>query len=290
MIVTEDRYTLQQLVTAARDAGFDPTERLVKDWVSLGLLDHARRRGRGRGKGREGTWPESQEKLFLLLLGKRAEVKRIATLCNVPVAMWLLWGDDYVPLRQAKLALETWAGAYDRVPWRKARWTANQLVAQFAHPEGKLNDRRKLITAVAESGFGKPFSREEILPLLRRVFDPHGSRRPVGPPWLNATPESFVFLVEARVRAITALRESQLEEQAFEWARTAYRESRTEYARLEPTLAADAEASEWFLHRSAAGIVLPTTIDEMVNDACIDLLTLLGIHQQRTTTDGDTED
>src|SRR5947207_3156341 len=105
MAIAERRYTLEQLVGAGMDAGFEPTTRLAKDWASLGLLDHARRRGRGRGKGVEGTWPESQKELFLLLLAKRPEVKRIATLCNVPVAIWLLWGDDFVPLRQARLAL-----------------------------------------------------------------------------------------------------------------------------------------------------------------------------------------
>src|SRR5262245_40363698 len=109
------------MLQAARDAGFSPTGRLMTDWVSLGLLDQAHRRGLGRGKGTAATWPEEQLRLFLVLLQQRETVKRMISLCNIPVGIWLWWGDRFVPLGQARRALRTWSGvASPARSWRAA--------------------------------------------------------------------------------------------------------------------------------------------------------------------------
>jgi hypothetical protein len=290
--VPSTKYTLEQLLQEGREAGFSPSERLFKDWVGLGLIDQATKRGRGRGKGIEATWPETQKDLFLSLLDKRQQVDRIAPLCNIPVALWLWWGDDYVPFRQAHRALSTWTGAYERVSWKRARWTAEQLVNQFAHPDSRRADREQLIQEIARTAYGQHFRPDEVLHLFRPVFDPHQTERSVGPPWLNARPESFVLITKVRLAAVAALRNNELKNDAFQWARQEYLQSRQEYNALQPSLASDPEASKMFLTQTPAGIYLPPTFEEIVNHACVDLLTLLGIYldrQDRQHTDEEQE-
>ena len=102
-----DRLDMSGLVAAAGRAGFEIKPRLITDWASIGLLDQPEARGRGRGKGKSYTWPRQQAGLLIAVLNKRKEgVGRIALL-NIPVATWLIWGDRYTPLRQARRALAT---------------------------------------------------------------------------------------------------------------------------------------------------------------------------------------
>jgi hypothetical protein len=273
------------MLDAAREAGFSASGRLLTDWVSLGLLDQAQRRGLGRGRGTTATWPREQLELFLLLLQKRREVRRIAALCNAPVAIWLWWGDRYVPTRQARRALETWADARRLASsWRAARGSAEELVAKLAHPDASERARDRLIDLIARGAMGKPFHAPEVLAALRRVFDPGDNGRAIGPP--TFTPEYYVALVEWQLAAIAGLRDGALDDDAFEWARTEYRTSRQEYEAMIPRIAANEEASDLFLKRTAVGVVLPPTFEEIVNQSCVDLLTLLGIYLRQLTTDG----
>ena len=86
------RFDAEAMLAAARSRGFTPSKRLLSDWVSLGLLDRPLRKGLGRGRGSTATWPAEQRELFLQLLAKRATVRQIAPLCNIPVWLWLYYG------------------------------------------------------------------------------------------------------------------------------------------------------------------------------------------------------
>ncbi len=110
------RYSRDEMLRAVAAKGFQASPRLVTDWVGLGLLDRPTRRGRGRGRGIEATWPENQLRLFLVLLGHRRRGVHVGPLANVPVWLWLAWGEDYVPLRQARRALSTWLAADEKAP------------------------------------------------------------------------------------------------------------------------------------------------------------------------------
>src|SRR5205809_339547 len=119
------QFTKVALLAEAQRAGFTASSRLITDWVSVGLLDQATRRGRGRGRGLTATWPEEQKNLFLTVLKKRQETARIAPLCNIPVFVWLWWGDSFIPLRQVRRALNTWSGANEHGrSWRTAEQAA----------------------------------------------------------------------------------------------------------------------------------------------------------------------
>src|SRR5262249_44185634 len=117
-----------------------------------------------------------------------------------------------------------------------------------------------------------------------RVFDPDGTGRVIGP--TEFQPEHYVVLVEWRLAAIEGLRGVELEDEGFEWARREYRESRQQYEAMIPRFAADPEASELFLPRTTGGVVLPTTCEGIVNQACVDLLTFIGIYLRQVVLQG----
>ena len=142
-------YTRQQLVEFAGRHGHLIKPRLIADWVAIGLLDKGTARGRGKGKGKDYLWPENQAQLLLVLLNKRPEAKR-STLCNLPVALWLIWGDAYVPLRQVRRALATWADGWGLVSGSRADRTARDVLDQFDHPDAKSEDREAVRDLVSQ--------------------------------------------------------------------------------------------------------------------------------------------
>jgi hypothetical protein len=277
MATPQTRYTIGELQAAARERGFNPSQRLIKDWVGLGLLDRADRRGRGRGRGVEASWPQNQKDLLLALLDKRRGVSRVTTLCNLPVAVWLWWGDEYVPSWQALRALTTWAGANAHASWQRACWTAEQLVGRFIGGDVASAERERVVQLIARMAHGQPFDAEAVKTALAGILDRRWNE---GPPAMRITPDGYVFLTQARLTAVTWLRDKSVETSALTWARTEYVASRQEYEQLLPKLV-EADPDRAALLRPAAGdgtILLPTTVDELFNNACIDLLTLLGIY------------
>jgi hypothetical protein len=280
------------MLRQAREAGFTPSGRLFTDWVSVGLLDEGRRRGLGRGRGTTVTWPDEQLQLFLTLLDKRPQVvpnpiarpNPIAALCNIPVWLWLWWGETYVPARQVLRALTTWTGIVDNISMRQARRTAAQFIGRIAHPQARKKDVDALLDLLAITGYRTPleapYPEAEISEALTRVFDPHGTGRTLGPPAAQFTVEGYTFLVQARLRAVSGLRHGTVQPRALEKAKAIYLDSRIDYAeKVVPQIASDPEAADAFLTRDPkTGIVFPPTWEEIANNACLDLVTALGIY------------
>src|SRR5450759_5370395 len=105
--------TVDDLLADARRLGHPVTARLITDWVARGLLDHPHRRSRGRGHGStKAVYSAHQRELFAVLLAHRAQAGRTSPLTAIPIAIWVYWGDHYVPLRQARRALATWLDAH----------------------------------------------------------------------------------------------------------------------------------------------------------------------------------
>ena len=67
-----------------------------------------------------------------MLLAKRGEISRIAALCNIPVVIWLWWGDEYVPPRQTLRALSTWAGTEKAPAGARQAGQPNGLVEHYS--------------------------------------------------------------------------------------------------------------------------------------------------------------
>jgi hypothetical protein len=162
------------MVAAAREAGLGAVSaRLVTDWESKGLLDRPERKSHGKGGGRGAAyvWPDNQRDLFLTLLAKRSSVKSIAGLCVIPVGIWLYWGDDWVPLRQVKVALQTWWKRAGRTGWDDTLDSARLVVKTMAPPgtpRAITTELRELIAGALEEGV---FPREAITELIQQLLD-----------------------------------------------------------------------------------------------------------------------
>src|SRR5439155_25393907 len=95
-------------------------------------------RGKGGGRGtRKGTWSQFQRDLFLREVDQHhAEARKIATLCNIPVFVWLWYGDDWVPLRQVIRAMATYRRAYRKGSANAGRIAATELARDLGTPGG----------------------------------------------------------------------------------------------------------------------------------------------------------
>ncbi len=268
---TEPVLRTADLIEAAKSRGFTVSDRVLDDWVKAGLLHKPVRKGQGRGKGKVGLWSHNQLELFLLILDRKraGKVKWIATLCNIPVFMWLTFGDAYASLEQVRKALGTWVGTYKRSSWRKAMYSARQVTRQMDNPQASNADRLALTEAVAtiiSKGLLKTEDRPELLRALWRVFDPYGERGPVGRAPFQFRPEGWVLLIEARLAAIAnygKLTDEDFERARFIYATTSVR-AQAEWARSDK------------LDLEALGIEGPN-LQQMANEACQNLLTILGL-------------
>jgi hypothetical protein len=268
---SEPRYTANDLVAASANAGMPVSARLIHDWVAKGLLDRPLVRGLGRGKGKVSTWPESQRQLFLALLEQRRRgVKRQATLCNMPVTLWLDsegLDREYVPLRQVRRCLATWGAAHRAGPRRAARYTAEQLIGQQGTPHISQRARRALIDAVVAATGGGQLDRESLSVAAQQAF---GSER---------FAELWVRTIEARLAAIQRL--DAFDDQTFETARSMLNQTAAIYTERQLAAAANEKA-----RRERAFELL----NELSSNACVGLLTALGFlelarRQGQTITD-----
>lgn len=265
-------HTKTDLLTAAEQRGHGVSERLVHDWVELGLLDRPDRHGLGRGKGIVAVWPDEQRQLFLALLAKRREGVGVGDLCNVPVWGWLWFGDRAVPLRRARRALRTWCRGATGAPWSQGRVIASKMIEVIAHPAASNRARRALRNAVAQalySGNSDPdklrLLPDELLPLIAGVVDPLGTGEWRGPAQMPLTPESIISLLQSRRDAIVNL--DRIDDSLFQWAHYEYLTNIPDYLDEQPLLAADPDLGQHF--------PVPD-INDLASSACLELISILG--------------
>jgi hypothetical protein len=243
------RYTRQDLLLIAAREHVRASDRLLTDWIELGLMDVPDRPGRGKGKGRAaGTWPASQARLWEVLLHRRRDVKSIVTLCNVPVFAWLLGGGDVVPTAQVQRAMTTWLTRYSTTSERRARWTSKQVVTDFVEPKTDRRARDALLDAVTRLAMTGRWDEDELRACISRVDlrDPDRA-------------ESYLGLIAARIHALTNFKRITLGD--LEQARLAYLATRSRHTRGD---------ARFKLHPQ-------TYVSEAANNACLDVLTLLGL-------------
>ncbi|MET7358550.1 hypothetical protein ABZS76_08880 [Streptomyces sp. NPDC005562] len=142
--------TIDVLVVDAHAAGHpDVNERLIRTWVSMGLLDHPRPRPAHRGSGKA-EYSAGQRRLLLILLEHRREQPKPTSLAQLPLWLWL-YGDESVPTRQALKALLTWLGR-GRRSQEVTRDVALGPLARFTHPPGTAPARSRLVRLVTRLG------------------------------------------------------------------------------------------------------------------------------------------
>jgi hypothetical protein len=255
------------MVAAAVAVGHSATDRLLTDWQSAGLLDRPTKRGLGRGKGITALWPESQLRLWLLLLDKRRQTSQIPNLCNVPVALWLFFGDTYATLDQVKKSMRTWAQRYGPSRGHKqAKQIARRLVTDLPLQISNRNARAALIEHVAAAVLHGIRTDSERRDLRRRLLLAIGVKD--GQELPPAGPVLLVELVLIRLLAARQLTNGTVPDHVVLWARAWH------LFKLQEYLAAH-EAGNL---PSVPGIPFDRpSLDTLIPNACRDLLTAIGM-------------
>lgn len=240
------------------------TDRLVTEWVRLGLLDQAIRVSRSDGRrGARYEWPDSQRDLLLTLLAKRSDVRTPSSLVILPIAVWMYWGEEWVPLRQVRRALATSVGLFG--PPRsieRARGNARQVVAAIAPkdaPTSAVRDLREYLTVGMHTG---RLEDERLHRMVKALIGSAGLSR--GPFTLQI--EELVRVLRATTVAIERL--GTITDGQFVEARNRHRSALLEYS----------VSSHLFAGiRQHASLFAPPTIESLIEGSARDLLFNLGL-------------
>jgi hypothetical protein len=264
--------TKADLVADAAALGVTVSERMITDWVEVGLLDAPTRTGAGRGKGsKPALFPANQRHLFAELIKKRTQTNKISQLAQFPMYLWVCWGDDYVPTRQARKALGTWAKDTLRVGVKSAQANARAIVEQVAAvnaPEPEVTELTNLLEKVAHQGrLDEPAKLEYLLDV---VIDPNGSGQRVGPPGLQVDARQYVRSVVRSQVALKHVLDGTIEEDMLAAARDHQRQDLAQYLAQQPNLLAQ------ITPEVAAKFKVKMGNQEIVEQICPSLLLIIG--------------
>lgn len=243
--------------------GFKATERLFTDWQEAGLIDRPEKKGLGRGRGISALWPESQMKLWLLLLQKRGDITQVPVLCNIPVGLWLYFGDRYVPIRQVRKCMKTWSFRYGSSRGHKqAKQIARQLLAGLPL-SGSKSARADLVSAMAHVLLLGIPSDQQRRDLRERLI---GSLRIAG--WEESAAAATVELVLIRLLGASAFLAGNVPDHVLAWARAWHLFGLRNYL-------ASYAAGEL---PNVPGVDMSApNFDRLIINACRDLLTAVGM-------------
>jgi hypothetical protein len=263
--------TIDDMVADAVASGYKVTARLIRDWTEQGLLAYPQKRPAGKGHGSApALYPAGQRNLLLTLLHHRPG-NNISSLARIPVGIWMYWGDDYVPLRQARRALMTWIGD-PRASKQRAGDAARAILGQIDSPEATPGARRELRNVLTQAAYtGRPdFERMEQA--IRAVFEPdyHKIRKAMGHPSAPLMTDSMIRVMEARLTAVTALTAGNVTDEALIQARDAHLFAYADYVAKQPFLAVASPPSTPQLYA-------PITAEDTLNNSCGYLLSAIGL-------------
>jgi hypothetical protein len=263
------RYTAADLLSEAEGVGIFRTQPWLRTLVKDGLLDYPDKHGvPGRQGGRSpGTWPQPQHQLFLALLAQLQQgVMSAGTLSNLPVASWLYIGPEYVPVRQVRRALGTYAHRHGKASKATASRTARRVAEIFAGgPDMSVRSRRVLREEIVRVASAGRLVDERLLSVARKVFSPDDAPRALGPSGARVTPENWLAGIRAIFTAIDRL--DSLDEAAFDDTRIAHHSHMAEYVERQPSFSRD---------RATGALFEPVTLQYLLSNACLNTLTLLG--------------
>jgi hypothetical protein len=273
--------TIDDMVADATAAGYQATARQIRDWTEHGLLDYPQKRPAGKGHGSAlAIYPASQRNLLLTLLHHRPG-NNISSLARIPVCIWMYWGEEYVPLRQARRALlrclgDPRTGRYTqdavRVNKDRARSVARALLGQLDNPRATPRARRELLDAVTQAAYTGQPDLEVLERAVSAVFDAGTTqlRRAAGHVSAPVTTEALISVIRARLAAVTALIAGRVSDEALTQARDAHLFAYAEYIARQPALAAVTPPG-------VPQLYAPLTAEDTVSNCCGNLLSVLGL-------------
>ena len=147
-----------------------------------------------------------------MLLGHRARQPSItlASLCCLPVSLWLDWGDEYTPLRQVRRALDTYAKSRGRSQLRgdDLAW---DIAQQIADPRAADIDLVNLAAVIAKMNrSGDVTDSARLTELTARVVDPRGEGRQLGVPGLQMGVDTLALMAQWADAARRAVRRDRV--------------------------------------------------------------------------------
>lgn len=251
-------WTNAELIEGALERGFRINGRLISDWTGLGLLDRVQRRKPGPGSI-PGVRSNNQARLLWVLLDQRQGVKNIATLTNIPIYLWLNWGDEYVPIRQVRRALCTYSNRHQTSSGISASKTAVLHLESFALNNVPKKARDTLAETLIELGAKPRATLGDLVPkltkALRGVIAPDGTKIDL------PTVENLVWIIGLRLSAssifVNKTDNEIFNDRVMRQVQAIYRQNTIGYL--------------------AAVATPPTAVtQELINNACLNLLTELG--------------
>ena len=259
-------FTREQLVDVASDRGLECSARLVTEWAQIGILDQPERVGRRDGKrGAYYEWPDTQKDLFLTVLAKRGEVRHIKSLVQVPVGIWMYWGDEWVPIRQVRRALATSTGLFGPPnSYERALANARDVVRGLRRDGVSRTAMNELRDELAGQLHRGRIDSELIRPLIKAIVATDPRTGGWGPFGLGV--DEIVAWMQATVVAVAQV-DSVSDGQLYE-SRARQRFALLNYASSWRSLAQMPDYGQMFEE---------PTLELFMNRSCRDLLFNLGV-------------
>lgn len=229
----------------------------MTEWVRIGLLDRAERVGRDDGRrGALYQWSDTQRDLLLTVGAKRADVRHVKGLVQIPVGVWLYRGDERVPLRQVRTGLATFTDLIGPpCSYERALANAREIVRAFTADGAS----RKLVGQLRESlalalHTGK-LEKDTLRPLVEQLLKRDTRTGGWGP--FGNDSEDLLRWMRASMAAIGVL--PSISDEDFHEARSRLRAGIIDYATNWRYLARDPSYGKMFE---------PLSLELLMNRAC----------------------
>ncbi len=267
-------YTREDMLAQAASARYKASARLIDDWVQAGLLGNAEDRdwpGRTHGSGSTARWSQHQRNLFLSLLHQRQKlhVRENGPLSNMPVWLWVYWGDlGGISLKQVRRAMRTWTAYWRGQSYATVRKSAREVVTLASY--ARATNKRELVDELSRIGVsGANIDNEELRYLLDQVIGPHAK----GPEQAPFSTDYIALMLGIRALAMQQVDQVLAQpDTVWEWAKVALLTTYAGYHEMQPEFAADPHIGHRFPRLA---------VTALCESVCYYLFTLLGIaHQQ----------
>ena len=261
----------KELYAFVRSFGFTIVDSLLEEFQKQGLMLPPQRRGKGRAKGVPGLWTRQQADLLrsLCMMREKHKIHQVAQRCNLPVWVWLYWGDEWgVTLDQMKRVMKTWA-KYQRFPSQKrSKQGAKELVKKVANHQD--NGKQRAVNDLANILYKGIYAPQAIGDSLYHVFD---SAKPAnGPHDIPVLPESVSWYVRLLMEALNALvNDREMPSVHWEWARCFHLTTLSQYAKEQQRYAHETVGSP------VEQMFSIETIESLWSSACEHLAVVLGL-------------
>lgn len=267
----EPEFTKEELFASIEAEGLHINDSLLQEFQEQGLMLPCRRKSKGRDGSDPGVWTQQQRDLLRSLCHARERqgMHSVALRCNLPVWVWLYWGDSYgVTLEQVKQVMKSWAARQAKHSLEETRQSARRVVQEIANaPAG---GKRRAVNEVADLFYEGRFTAQDLSDSLHHVFDQQ--KKPNGPHDIPFTPEAAGEFFRLRWEAIARLRDGQdLPDIYWQWARFFHLHGLSQYLQEQPKYAQETAGGP------VEHLFSPETITSLYTSSCVDLAMILSI-------------